>query len=60
MKNRPTPATEWTARGGRRDGVRYRITMTALVMVAWLVVCMSRTEYQVTGPPSTAFLLRPV
>jgi hypothetical protein len=31
--------------------------MTALVMVAWVVVRMNRTDYQVTGLPSTPFLL---
>jgi hypothetical protein len=33
MKNRPTPAAEWTAGSGRRGGVRYEITMTKVVVL---------------------------
>jgi hypothetical protein len=60
MKNRPTPAREWTARGGRlKTGARYEITMTASVMallvtedvVQWR---MNRQDYHFTRGPSTA------
>jgi hypothetical protein len=31
MKNRPTPATEWTAEADAGGGARYEITMTTVV-----------------------------